>query len=46
MVIKGLRKEGSKNATLVISMSDYLALEKTTERHAFLNECRVIIVRD
>jgi hypothetical protein len=46
MVLKGLRKEGSKNATLVISMSDYLALEKTTERHAFLNECRVIIVRD
>lgn len=46
MVIKGLRKEGSKNATIVISMSDYLALEKTTERHAFLNECRVIIVRD
>ena len=46
MVLKGLRKEGSKNATLVISMSDYLALEKTTERHAFFNECRVIIVRD
>ena len=46
MVLKGLRKEGSKNATLVISMSDYLVLEKTTERHTFLNECRVIIVRD
>lgn len=46
MVLKGLRKEGSKNATLVISMSDYRALEKTTERHGFLNECRVIIVRD
>ncbi|MDA8133120.1 MAG: hypothetical protein M0T82_00740 [Desulfobacteraceae bacterium] len=46
MILKGLRKEGSKNATLVISMSDYLVLEKTTERHAFLNECRVIIVRD
>jgi len=46
MVLKGLRKEGSKNATLVISMTDYLALEKTTERHGFLNECRVIIVRD
>lgn len=46
MVLKGLRKEGSKNATLVISMSDYLTLEKATERHAFLNECRVIIVRD
>jgi hypothetical protein len=46
MILKGLRKEGSKNATLVISMSDYLALEKTTERHVFLNECRVIIVRD
>jgi len=46
MILKGLRKEGRKNATLVISMSDYLVLEKTTERHAFLNECRVIIVRD
>ncbi len=46
MVLKGLRKEGSKNATLVISMSDYLALEKATERHAFLNECKVIIVMD
>ncbi len=46
MILKGLRKEGSKNATLVISMSDYLILEKTTERHTFLNECRVIIVRD
>ncbi len=46
MVLKALRKEGSRNATLVISMSDYLILEKTTERHAFLNECRVIIVRD
>ncbi len=46
LVLKGLRKEGSKNATLVISMSDYLTLEKTTERHTFLNECRVIIVKD
>ncbi len=46
LVLKGLRKEGSRNATLVISMSDYLALEKITERHAFFNECRVIIVRD
>lgn len=46
LVLKGLRKEGSRNATLVISISDYLTLEKVTERHAFLNECRVIIVRD
>ncbi|MFA5905229.1 MAG: hypothetical protein WC836_14945 [Desulfobacula sp.] len=46
LVLKGLRKEGRKNATLIISMSDYLALEKITERHAFLNECKVIIVRD
>nr|NJM04586.1 hypothetical protein [Desulfobacula sp.] len=46
LVLKGLRKEGSRNATLVISMSDYLVLEKATERHSFLNECRVIIVRD
>lgn len=46
MVFKGLRKEGSKNATLVISMSDYQLLEKRVERHAFFNECRVIIVWD
>jgi len=46
LILKGLRKEGRQNATLVISMSDYLALEKATERHTFLNECKVIIVRD
>lgn len=46
LVLKGLRKEGTKNATLVMSMSDYFTLEKLTERHTFLNECRVIIVRD
>ena len=46
LVLKGLRKEGRQNATLVISMSDYLVLEKATERHIFLNECKVIIVRD
>jgi len=46
LVFKGLRKEGKPNTVIVISMSDYRLLEKTTERHGFLKECRVIIVKD
>ncbi|MCK5097194.1 MAG: hypothetical protein KAR45_03785, partial [Desulfobacteraceae bacterium] len=46
LVLKGLRKEGKPNTVIVISMSDYHLLEKTTERHAFLKECRIIIVKD
>ncbi|MBU8909893.1 MAG: hypothetical protein KOO65_01365 [Desulfobacterales bacterium] len=46
MVFKGLRKEGKPNTAIVISMSDYHLLEKATERHTFLKECRVIIVQD
>jgi len=46
LVFKGLRKEGKQNTTIVISMSDYRLLEKTTERHVFLKECRMIIVKD
>lgn len=46
LVFKALRKEGGKNSAIVISTSDYLLLEKTTERHSFLKECRVIIVKD
>lgn len=45
LVFKAIRKEG-KNAAVVISTSDYLLLEKTTERHVFLKECKVIIVKD
>ncbi len=45
LVIKGLRKSGKEDA-VVISMADYQILEKTTERHRFLAECRVVIVID
>lgn len=44
LIIKGLRREGKQNTAIVISMSDYRVLEKATERHTFLKECRVIIV--
>ena len=46
LIFKGLRKEGKPNTVIVISMSDYQLLEKTTERHGFLKECRIIIVSD
>lgn len=46
LVLKALRKEGKANSAIVISMSDYEKLEKATERHAFLRECKVIIVKD
>lgn len=46
LVFKALRKEGKQNTAIVISMSDYRILEKATERHIFLKECRVIIVKD
>ncbi|MCD4678509.1 MAG: hypothetical protein K8S18_21345 [Desulfobacula sp.] len=46
LIFKGLRKEGKLNTAIVISMSDYRLLEKATERHTFLKECRIIIVKD
>lgn len=46
LVFKGLRKEEKSTTVIVISMPDYRLLEKTTERHIFLKECRVIIVKD
>lgn len=46
LVLKGLRKEGKPNPAVVISMSDYRLLEKATERHTFLKECKVIMVMD
>ena len=46
LVLKGLRSAGEQNRAIVISMSDYNLLEKTTERHTFLKECRLIIVKD
>lgn len=46
LFFKGLRKEGKENSSIVVSMSDYHELEKTTERHEFLKECRVVIIID
>ena len=46
LVVKALRKEGDKNTSIVINLADYRALEKSPERHTFLKECRVIIVKD
>ncbi len=41
-----LRSAGEQNTDIIISMSDYHLLEKVTERHRFLKECRIIIVKD
>jgi hypothetical protein len=46
LVFKGLRIEAKPDTAIVIRMSDYLLLEKATERHTFLRECRIIIVKD
>ncbi|MCG8634870.1 MAG: hypothetical protein MI863_13635 [Desulfobacterales bacterium] len=46
MVFKALRKAGNKTGAIVVSMADAVDLEKVTERHRFLKECRVIIVAD
>jgi len=46
LVLKGLRSAGEQNTAIIISMSDYHLLEKVTERHGFLKECRLIIVKD
>ncbi len=44
LVFTALRKEGSTSGHIVISMADAKIIEKVTERHRFLKECRVIIV--
>ncbi len=46
MVFKALRKAENKTGAVVVSMADAKALEKSTERHNFLKECRVVIVTD
>ncbi len=46
LIIKGLRNAGQQNSAMIINMSDYRVLEKATERHKFLKECRLIIVKD
>ena len=44
LIFKALRKSSNENASVVISMADTKQIEKATERHIFLKECRVIIV--
>lgn len=44
MVIKGLRKGGNMNTAIVISRSDAEKIEKATEFHSFMRQCKVIIV--
>ncbi len=44
LTIKGLRKSSNENSSIVISMADAKQIEKATERHVFLKECRVTIV--
>ncbi|WDP91195.1 MAG: hypothetical protein HUN04_16430 [Desulfobacter sp.] len=46
LVFKALRRGGDKTGALVVSLADAKALEKATERHRFLKECRVVIVLD
>jgi len=44
LVVKALRKTGDKTGAIVISMADAKTLDRATERHIFLKECRVIVV--
>ncbi len=46
LVFKALRRGTDKTGALVVSLTDAKTLEKTTERHKFLKECRVVIVTD
>lgn len=46
LVVKALRKEGEDTSNIVINMAQYRRLEKIHERHTFLKQCRVIIVKD
>ncbi len=44
LVLKGLRTAGKDNTAIVISTADAKQVEKATERHLFLKQCRVIFV--
>ncbi len=44
LVLKGLRAAGKGNTAIVISTADAKQVEKATERHLFLKQCRVIFV--
>lgn len=42
--VKGLRKGGPGNSSIVISKSDADKIEKIRERHRFMKACRVVIL--
>ncbi|WP_289019416.1 hypothetical protein [Desulfobacter postgatei] len=44
LVVKALRKTGDKTGAIVMSMADAKTLDRESERHIFLKECRVIVV--
>ena len=44
LIFKGLRKSGKDHSAIIINTADTQKIEKATERHTFLKECRVIIV--
>lgn len=44
LVVKALRKTGDKTGAIVMSMADTKILDRATERHIFLKQCRVIVV--
>ncbi len=44
VVVKALRASGTRETFLVISTAEAKKLEKITERHRFLRECRVVII--
>ncbi|MBF0257712.1 MAG: hypothetical protein HQK62_02555 [Desulfamplus sp.] len=44
IMIKGLRRDGDKNNTIVVSMSDADKLQRMPERHLLMKGCRVVIV--
>ncbi len=46
IVIKGLRKGGKDNSTIIISSADAEKIEKAPEHYSFMKKCRVIIVLD
>ena len=44
LIFKGLRKSGKDHSAVVINSADTKKIEKATERHEFLRECRVVLI--
>jgi len=44
LTIKGLRKEGDNNETIVITISDADKIQRIPERHKFMKACKVLIL--